>query len=536
MSKELGDFQTPLPLVKAILTYLQTQDCLGSRVLEPTCGKGNFIRGLLSLDIPPREIQGIELQSSYVVSARSVAEGISQEVSRVLIHQQSIFDFDLVRDLQWEDKGRLLIVGNPPWVTNTELATLESDNVPQKTNLKGLKGIDALTGGSNFDIAEYIWLKLLMELSSEHPIVAMLCKTIVARNVLHFASSKQLPITKAVIRRINAKKWFNAAVDACLFHVELGVGTPCYETPVYADLYTEQPQVSVTVKNGQLISDTVRHEEVDFIEGESSLTWRQGIKHDAAPVMELTYQRDGSLINKLGECVEVEADYVFPLLKSSDLYNGKRPRKAIIVTQHYVGEDTKRIAEIAPRLWAYLKAHESHFLQRKSSIYVDKPSFSIFGIGDYSFYPYKVAVAGLYKSVKFSALGPVDERPIMLDDTCYFVACFSAQQAAFLAALLEEPLCKKFIAAVIFTDAKRPVTKKLLQRIDLLALVRHSNLDHVFDRANTELRKISPSSSELLDQSLAERYVETETTIDVEVPHRTLANVDEDIPNQLRLL
>ena len=136
-------------------------------------------------------------------------------------------------------------------------------------------------------------------------------------------------------------------------------------------------------------------------------------------------------------------------------------------------------------------------------------------------------MAGFYKSVKFSALGPIDGRPVMLDDTCYFVACVSAQQEAFLVALLEEPLCKKFIATVAFADAKRPVTKKLLQRIDLLALVRHSDLDRVFEKANAALKIFSPSSNELVDRSLAERFVENEMTIGAGVARETLVNVDD---------
>src|SRR5438105_329350 len=93
----------------------------------------------------------------------------------------------------WHPTGPLLVVGNPPWVTNAELGTLGSNNLPHKKNLKGLRGIEARTGGSNFDIAEYIWLKLIQELASEQPTIALLCKASVARNVLQFAFDTKLP-------------------------------------------------------------------------------------------------------------------------------------------------------------------------------------------------------------------------------------------------------------------------------------------------------------------------------------------------------
>ena len=117
--------------------------------------------------------------------------------------------------------GNLLVIGNPPWVTNSQLGRLGSNNLPIKTNFKGLKGIEALTGYSNFDITEYIWIKLIQELVYEKPTIALLCKTSVARNVLQFAFDAQLKISNASIRSIDAKKWFKASVSACLFCLDV---------------------------------------------------------------------------------------------------------------------------------------------------------------------------------------------------------------------------------------------------------------------------------------------------------------------------
>jgi hypothetical protein len=53
---------------------------------------------------------------------------------------------------------QVLIVGNPPWVTNAELSSLNSQNLPEKSNIKALQGMDAITGRSNFDIGEFVLL------------------------------------------------------------------------------------------------------------------------------------------------------------------------------------------------------------------------------------------------------------------------------------------------------------------------------------------------------------------------------------------
>ena len=66
---------------------------------------------------------------------------------------------------------------------------------------------------------------------------------------------------------------------------------------------------------------------------------------------------------------------------------------------------------------------------RGSSIYRSCPPFSIFGIGEYSFAPWKVAISGFYKRLSFVAVAPLDGKPAMLDDTCYFLPCQTAGQA-----------------------------------------------------------------------------------------------------------
>jgi len=275
LDKDFGDFQTPLPLVSAILHSLTSLNKRWTRVLEPTCGRGNFIAGLLRQDVLPSEIQGIEIQKKYVQEALSLFEQTTS--ASITIEQKDIFAVSLRDDLHWQSKGPLLVLGNPPWVTNAELGVLGSNNLPQKINFKGLSGLDARTGKANFDIAEYIWLKLIRELAAEQPTIALLCKTSVARNVL----------------------------------------------------------------------------------------------------------------------------------------------------QH----------------------------------------------------PYKVAVSGLHKIPKFRVLAPIDGQPVMLDDTCYFIPCSSLEEASRIASVLNDQLCLNYIQSIVFLDAKRPITKKLLQRIHIPELIKHVDGD-----------------------------------------------------------
>src|SRR5947209_1270857 len=71
--RDLGDFQTPRELVAAVLRCLGPVASRWTRVLEPTCGQGSFLKGLLEDPAPPRELIGIELQQSHVDASRAVA-------------------------------------------------------------------------------------------------------------------------------------------------------------------------------------------------------------------------------------------------------------------------------------------------------------------------------------------------------------------------------------------------------------------------------------------------------------------------------
>ena len=502
MKAELGDFQTPPALVAEILKCLSKNNRYWERVFEPTCGRGNFISGLLAVDKPPKEIQGIEFEKEYFQAAKIIAENIAENMdsTRVVIQQAKIFDLDLRQNLKWNAKGNLLVIGNPPWVTNSQLGTLGSNNLPIKTNFKGLRGLEALTGHSNFDITEYIWIKLIQELVYEKPTIALLCKTSVARKVLQFAFDTKLKISNASIRLIDAKKWFKVSVSACLFCLDVGSDKPSYQADVYPNLSTSEPESTIGIVDKKLVADVKAYRKSAFLNGRSPLTWRQGLKHDAASVMELSCISEEVYQNKFKEIVDVESDYIYPLLKSTDLFHGKvDSKRGVIVTQKKIGEDTSILQQSAPKLWKYLKYHSNQFDKRKSSIYKGKPAFSIFGIGDYSFSLYKVAISGFHKQPIFRIIFPINNRPIMLDDTCYFVPCNSLESAILVTCLFNSDICLDFIKSTTFLDAKRPITKKLLQSIDLNALISHIPQQQLIKQAIWEYQRFKSYSNKKID-------------------------------------
>ena len=120
-----------------------------------------------------------------------------------------------------------------------------------------------------------------------------------------------------------------------------------------------------------------------------------------------------------------------------------------------------------PLAYDYLSKHLEYFVKRRSSIYKGKDPFSIFGIGDYSFKPYKVVVSSLYKDIQFRLVTPCNGKSVMVDDTCYQYGCDSYEEALAVAQALNGEEIQTLIRALTFNDAKRVVTKSLLMRLDL---------------------------------------------------------------------
>ena len=441
---EYGDFQTPLPLARKVCSLLFRRGCKPFSVLEPTCGAGSFLRAALDRFTSVKQAVGVEINDEHVAAARrSIHDAVNG--ARVTITKENFFT------AHWEDilgplPDPLLIIGNPPWVTNAELGSLGGANLPLKSNFRNEAGIDAITGKSNFDISEWMLIRALDWIQGRQATLAMLCKTAVARKALFHAWSAGQLLETSDIYRIDAMKSFGAAVDACLLVVKSSRRARSLDCQIHESLAEEGPVTVFGYRNGQLVANVQAFERWAYLEGEERYRWRSGIKHDCSKVMELR-EENGRYRNGLGELVELEADYLYPMLKSADVFreDPPAPRRWMLVTQRFVGADTSCIRDKAPKTLEYLVRHGALLDGRGSAIYRKRPRFSIFGVGDYSFALWKVAISGLYKRLEFKMIGPSQGKPVVLDDTCYFIACRSKDEAQLLVELLNSEPAKTIL-------------------------------------------------------------------------------------------
>lgn len=473
---EYGDFQTNKDLANKVAKHLAKRNISPEIIIEPTCGKGNFIIASLSNFKAVKKIIGIEIYKPYVWETKfSILDFFLSNPDihkpEITITHCSIFDFDFKNISKKYPTEKLLIIGNPPWVTNSKLGSLNSSNLPKKSNFKNQRGLDAMTGKGNFDIAEYITLMLLDAFQSHNGYLALLVKNSVIKNIVFDQKDKKYRIGKIEKYCIDSKKEFNVSVEAALLYCQLNLN-PSVECDEF-DFYNSEKRLSFGWFNNKFVSNLAGYNDTKKIDGVCPFKWRQGIKHDCSSIMELE-RLNGHFVNNQGEEIELEEDLVYGFLKSSDLKNTvlKSTRKYTIVTQAKVGQETSYIQHLYPETYSYLKRNISSFQARKSSIYNGKPLFSIFGVGDYSFKPFKVAISGLYKTYHFTLVLPQNDKPVMLDDTCYFIGFDKIEYAVYAIILLNSKITEAFLKSITFSDAKRVFTKDLLMRLDLLNLAK----------------------------------------------------------------
>jgi methylase of polypeptide subunit release factors len=470
--KEYGDFQTPLSLARCVAALIGQNGKRFGTIIEPTCGVGALLEAAAERFGKSPRYLGFDVNPTYVESARASLARIGPPNGTV--EHRDFYSINW-KHLLSEQVGPVLLIGNPPWITNAGMGVISGRNLPEKSNFQGHTGLDAMTGKANFDISEWMLVELAKALQSRGGTLAMLVKTIVARKLLTHCWSSDISIIDAAIYRIDAAEHFDAAVDASLVVIEFGESAKPKRAQVYDQLLrTIRPTATIALEDGTLIADLDAYRSTKQFSGGSPLRWRSGIKHDCSKVMELEF-KDRQLKNGLDEILDLEPDYLLPMFKTSEVAGGRvgHCRRRMIVTQRSIGEQTAGIAERAPKTWRYLQRHRTLFAKRGSSIYRGKPEFSIFGVGDYTFSPWKIAISGMYKNLRFVQVGPHESLPVVFDDTTNFVPCPTEAAGNLLLSLLDSDEARTFYKSFIFWDAKRPITVELLGRLNIHSLAQN---------------------------------------------------------------
>jgi hypothetical protein len=442
--RAFGDFQTPPELAAQVWERVDART--PDLIVEPTVGLGAFLRTAP----PPHTARWLayDINPDYVRASRAVA------AARGIDARIEVADaFGLRPDPLARDRV-VLAIGNPPWITSAA----QRANLPRKSNRFELKGLDAKTGKANFDIGEAVLLALMGALGHARELrMAFLVKRSVALKLARDLLGRP-GIDRMAFASIDARRWFGASVEAGLLQLRIRPAATTTADRMAVD------RGWAGLVGGRFVHDVDAYAATH--EAERPLAWRQGIKHDLARVLELKPAPGGGHVNGFGEPVDVEADALAPLYKSSDLARGRPPGRAFPLYQHDLSGPLPDLAARWPRLHAYLELHRDRFRARRSSIYRGKPEYMLFGVGGYTLAPYKVAISGFYKQPRFALLEPSPAgAPPLVDDTCYLLPFATREAAEATAAHLNRRSVTDFLLAITDVTAKRPFTKDVLARI-----------------------------------------------------------------------
>ena len=326
--KIFGDYQTPLYFARQVCHLLKRQcDIEPEIIIEPNCGVGNFLVATQEI-FTQSQLYGFDISKKYVEITKAKISNFSH----------NIFCNDLLKNnlrnlVDIKPSSEVLIIGNPPWATNSEISKINGNNLPKKTNFKNLRGLESKMGSANFDICEYMILRLMQDFSDTNATFAILCKQSVARNVFSEIAKNNIKCFDIKMFNFNARKVFNVFTDACLLLLKI---LPNAHFLNQCKIYNfDSPSNVVSIihyTNGNVCSGL--DSSANNIDGKCYFEWRQGIKHDCASVMELQ-KENGAYINKQNQRIELEDLFIYPLVKSSDIKSMmiNKIDRYVIVTQ-----------------------------------------------------------------------------------------------------------------------------------------------------------------------------------------------------------
>ena len=71
----------------------------------------------------------------------------------------------------------------------------------------------------------------------------------------------------------------------------------------------------------------------------------------------------------------------------------------------------------------------------------------------------------------------------MLDDTCYFLGFDDYSHSIFASLILNSEPAQNLLRSLSFIDSKRPYTKDILMRVDLLRVANYLGFNNIYERA-----------------------------------------------------
>lgn len=483
LRRTLGQFHTPEWLVTDVLGELDEGLRLRGRILDPGCGSGVFVRLLLRERLERGMAPDEALQGLYGIEVDPLAVLIARfSITLEFLRQGVTPPSDVPSPIHWGDavlgasfgaeRNALpkveALVGNPPWVGWDVLSRDYRDRLRKRVldrlDLYESEGFLSRLGGASDDLLHVFTSVTIDRHLARDGQVLYLVKRSLFDNVTgrdfrrlrlrrRAGSSRSLAVLHVQDLSGLGKIFDDGAGATALLHL---VADRATSFPIPWD---ERVDRDGTMRRGH--AQPARDEEgapwrivwddgecAPDLEGENAYAARirHGLKHDAEDVFALeVVERSGDLVICRDETgtFEIESDLVFPYLKSrhvrafSILGHGH-----VLLPQQRAGMDNEAwLREHRPCAYTYLRRHAGRLAQRRSSVYRKGVFYGLFGLGEYSFAPWRVAWCSMGEDPRFVVSGSREDaflgpRAPIFDSVHYTIAFESDDAPHYLAAYL----------------------------------------------------------------------------------------------------
>ncbi|HID64069.1 MAG TPA: hypothetical protein EYP49_15225 [Anaerolineae bacterium] len=574
---DLGEYFTPDWLAEATIEMSGYRGEADSVLFDPGCGSGAFLLAAAEmkrqatgrvtsalLDDVLHNVIGCDINPLSVLTARLnllwwLAEYFEMPLSAFdlpVLQYDTVFATPLGSTLpdalrKVLPDGCDYLVGNPPWINWNALPPayrqkLERELLPRYI-LFDFQGQEAQLGHSNDDylvtfsfvtIDRYLRPGGLCSFIVKQPLLT----NVSGKTFRHFAIrrlQREIPLRVCKVADLRQVNPFGIANETAIVVLQKGERT-VYPVPYEIWRHPEPVEGSknlhqIEVETGQArpasesdvtspwVVLTPALEETRFMEGRCPYEIRHGLKHDVADVLmvQIVAQSDGTLVvapaGRSLERYEIEPDVLFPFLQPRHLaaWTVKGYAYAII-PQRKAGENNEReVRQTLPLTYSYLKRFEAAYAARRSRVFSGTPFYGLFGLGDYTWAPYKVCWCGLGFRPEFAVAEPVADgfvgtKPLVPDGTVYFIPTSDRTEAHFLCAILNAEIVRTFLSARS-SKSKRGLAKKLMQQLRLPVFRREDERHLRLAKASIGLhqeanRHLSPSLPAGLNKVVVELF------------------------------
>lgn len=518
---DLGEFFTPDWLANKTLAMAGFNGEVDQIVFDPGCGSGIFLLTTAARKIESHSplgnllnsVLGCDLNPLSVLSARlNLLLLLSKhfdfplpEIDLPIFHYDSIFQTPHgntdVESLQKILAGGCdYLIGNPPWISWNCLPPvyrqrLENELLPQYV-LFDFHGQAARLGHSNDDYLSTFTLVAIDRYLKPNGVCSFIIKQPLLTNVagkafrrfeIRRANGDVTPLRVRQAADLRALDPFGIGNETAILVLEKGAPTTY---PIEYDIWskpnghleikTERAQPSRSADSSSawiVVSNDWRA--TKFMEGDNPYEIRHGLKHDAAEILifrGIAKKHDRLLVQHFAvdeTTYEIEPNWIFPFLQPRHLKQwGRDGHFYFLLPQRKAGEDNeKELVEQFPLTYAFLKHFTLQLAARRSKVFLHKPFYGLFGLGEYTHARYKVCWVGLGFQPRFAVIEEINDallgqKTVVPDGTIYFMPFQHRAEAHFVCALLNSKLVCKFLSARS-GKSKRGLSKKVVEQLAL---------------------------------------------------------------------